>query len=63
MISFSSVFKAAWTAAIELSRPTDNGKSSPGNNTVFFSGSAGRDWNSELVFAINLPIWFDARKQ
>src|SRR6185312_1337001 len=54
MISFSSVFRAAWTAAIELSRPTDNGNNSPGNNTVFFRGNAGSDWNSVLVFAITL---------
>jgi hypothetical protein len=58
MISFSSVFRAAWTAFREFSRPTESGNTNPGNRMVFFKGNAGS------VFGICFFLYpFDATAQ
>ena len=48
-------FKAASTAASELSRPTESGNNNPGKRIVFFSGRTGSTRTSFVAICFFLP--------
>src|SRR5262245_51900607 len=55
MISFSSVARAASTAAMLIGRPTENGIKTLGKRTVFLIGRSGSVCTFSLLSAIVVP--------